>query len=339
MKQRILSGITPSGNKLHIGNYFGAVAPQIALQDSHDTHYFVADLHALTTIHDRDQLEKNVTGVVLDYLALGLDPEKCVFFRQSDVSEHSQLAVVLANYISYGQMKRMHAYKDKLQVGASEESINMGLFNYPILMAADILLYKPYGVPVGEDQRQHIELTRDIAENFNKGYKTNTFPLPEPLISKEAGRIVGTDGERKMSKSLGNIIGIFDDEKIIEKQIMSCFTDPNRKKATDPGRVEGNPIFIYHDFINDKKQEVEELKNRYRDGTVGDVEVKQKLIEAHRRKFAMARTKRAQLEGDMEVVKKILAEGAEKARKIAGQTLDEVYRVIGETNQLNRSFN
>jgi len=339
MKQRILSGITPSGSQLHIGNYFGAVAPQIALQDSHDTHYFVADLHALTTIHDRDQLEKNVTGVVLDYLALGLDPEKCVFFRQSDVSEHSQLAVVLANYISYGQMKRMHAYKDKLQVGASEESINMGLFNYPILMAADILLYKPYGVPVGEDQRQHIELTRDIAENFNKGYKTNTFPLPEPLISKEAGRIVGTDGERKMSKSLGNIIGIFDDEKIIEKQIMSCFTDPNRKKATDPGRVEGNPIFIYHDFINDKKQEVEELKNRYRDGTVGDVEVKQKLIEAHRRKFAMARTKRAQLEGDMEVVKKILAEGAEKARKIAGQTLDEVYRVIGETNQLNRSFN
>jgi len=339
MKQRILSGITPSGSQLHIGNYFGAVAPQIALQDSHDTHYFVADLHALTTIHDRDQLEKNVTGVVLDYLALGLDPEKCVFFRQSDVSEHSQLAVVLANYISYGQMKRMHAYKDKLQVGASEESINMGLFNYPILMAADILLYKPYGVPVGEDQRQHIELTRDIAENFNKGYKTNTFPLPEPLISKEAGRIVGTDGERKMSKSLGNIMGIFDDEKIIEKQIMSCFTDPNRKKATDPGRVEGNPIFIYHDFINDKKQEVEELKNRYRDGTVGDVEVKQKLIEAHRRKFAMARTKRAQLEGDMEVVKKILAEGAEKARKIAGQTLDEVYRVIGETNQLNRSFN
>jgi len=339
MKQRILSGITSSGSQLHIGNYFGAVAPQIALQDSHDTHYFVADLHALTTIHDRDQLEKNVTGVVLDYLALGLDPEKCVFFRQSDVSEHSQLAVVLANYISYGQMKRMHAYKDKLQVGASEESINMGLFNYPILMAADILLYKPYGVPVGEDQRQHIELTRDIAENFNKGYKTNTFPLPEPLISKEAGRIVGTDGERKMSKSLGNIIGIFDDEKIIEKQIMSCFTDPNRKKATDPGRVEGNPIFIYHDFINDKKQEVEELKNRYRDGTVGDVEVKQKLIEAHRRKFAMARTKRAQLEGDMEVVKKILAEGAEKARKIAGQTLDEVYRVIGETNQLNRSFN
>lgn len=332
---RILSGITPSGSQLHIGNYFGAVAPQIALQDTHETYYFVADLHALTTVHDRDQLEQNVTGVVLDYLALGLDPEKCVFFRQSDVPEHSQLAVVLANHISYGQMKRMHAYKDKLQTGTSEESINMGLFNYPILMAADILLYKPYGVPVGEDQRQHIELTRDIAENFNKTYKTSTFPLPEPLISKEVGRIVGTDGERKMSKSLGNLIGIFEDEKVIEKQIMSCFTDPHRLKATDPGRVEGNPVFIYHDLMNEDKAEVEDLKERYRAGTVGDVEVKQKLVAAHKRKFGEARARRAELEGNMAIVKQILADGAIKARKFARETLTEVYKIIGETNNLN----
>lgn len=335
MKQRILSGITPSGDQLHIGNYFGAVSPQIALQDTHETYYFVADLHALTTIHDKAQLEKNIVGVVLDYLALGLDPTKCVFFRQSDVPEHSQLAIVLANYISYGQMKRMHAYKDKLQIGTSEESINMGLFNYPILMAADILLYKPYGVPVGEDQRQHVELTRDIAENFNKAYKVNTFPLPEPIISKELGRVVGTDGERKMSKSLGNIIGIFDDEKVIEKQIMSCFTDPTRLKATDPGRVEGNPVFIYHDLINDNKVEVDDLKARYKAGIVGDVEVKRKLIEAHKRKFGEARVRRAELEGNIEMVKKILAEGAEKARKFASETLNEVYKVIGERNKLN----
>lgn len=335
MKQRILSGITPSGSQLHIGNYFGAVAPQIALQDTHDTHYFVADLHALTTIHDRDKLEENITGVVLDYLALGLDPNKCVFFRQSDVSEHSQLAVVLANYISYGQMKRMHAYKDKLQTGSSEEAINMGLFNYPILMAADILLYKPYGVPVGEDQRQHIELTRDIADNFNKAYKTSVFPLPEPLISKEVGRIIGTDGERKMSKSLGNIIGIFEDEKVIEKQIMSCFTDPKRLKATDPGRVEGNPVFIYHDLMNDDKAEVEDLKARYREGTVGDVEVKQKLVAAHKRKFGEARARRVELASDMKMVSKILANGAVKARKFANQTMSEVYKVTGESNALN----
>ncbi len=335
MKQRILSGITPSGSQLHIGNYFGAVSAQIALQDKHETYYFVADLHALTTVRDREQLEKNITGVVLDYLALGLDPDKCVFFRQSDVSEHSQLAVVLANFISYGQMKLMHAFKDKLQTGTSVDSINMGLFNYPILMAADILLYKPYGVPVGEDQRQHIELTRDIAESFNKTYKTNTFPLPEPLISKEMGRIVGTDGERKMSKSLGNIIGIFEDEKVIEKQIMGSFTDPKRIKATDPGRVEGNPVFIYHDLMNDDKGEVEDLKARYRAGTVGDVEVKQKLVAAHKRKFADARAKRKELEGNIELVKKILAEGAVKARKFASQTLAEVYKVIGEHNKLN----
>jgi len=335
MKKRILSGITPSGNQLHIGNYFGAVAPQIALQETHETNYFVADLHALTTIHDREQLEKNITGVVLDYLALGLDPDKCVFFRQSDVSEHSQLTIVLANYISYGQMKRMHAYKDKLQIGTSEESINMGLFNYPILMAADILLYKPHGVPVGEDQRQHIELTRDIADNFNKAYKASVFPLPEALISKEVGRIVGTDGERKMSKSLGNIIGIFEDEKVIEKQIMSCFTDPNRLKATDPGRVEGNPVFIYHDLMNDDKAEVEELKARYRSGTVGDVEVKQKLVLAHKRKFSSARARRKELEANIKLVRTILVEGAEKARKYASQTMAEVYQVIGEINQLN----
>lgn len=335
MKKRILSGITPSGSQLHIGNYFGAVSPQIALQDTHETYYFVADLHALTTVHDQDQLERNVTGVVLDYLALGLDPSRCVFFRQSDVPEHSQLAVVLANYISYGQMKRMHAFKDKLQTGSNVDSINMGLFNYPILMAADILLYKPYGVPVGEDQRQHIELARDIAENFNKTYKTSTFPLPEPLISKEVGRVVGTDGKRKMSKSLGNLIGIFDEEKVIEKQIMNCFTDPKRLKASDPGRVEGNPVFIYHDLINDDRTEVKDLKTRYQAGTVGDVEVKQKLVAAHKRKFGEARARRAELEDDLEMVKEILAEGAEKARKFASATLSEVYKVIGETNKLN----
>lgn len=211
----------------------------------------------------------------------------------------------------------------------------MGLFNYPILMAADILLYKPYGVPVGEDQRQHIELTRDIAENFNKTYKTSTFPLPEPIISKEVGRIVGTDGERKMSKSLGNTIGIFEDEKIIEKQIMGSYTDPSRKKASDPGRVEGNPVFIYHDLMNDNREEVAELKARYRAGTVGDVEVKQKLVAAHKRKFDSARARRMELEGNMELVRDILAKGAVKAQKFASETLEEVYKVIGERNKLN----
>jgi tryptophanyl-tRNA synthetase len=296
----------------------------------------MADLHALTTVHDRDALEKNITGVVLDYIALGLNTEKSVFFRQSDVPAHSQLMVVLGNYISYGQMQRMHAFKDKLQKDVGEESINMGLFNYPILMAADILLYKPYGVPVGEDQRQHIELTRDIAENFNKAYGKEVFPLPEPLISKEVGKVVGTDGQRKMSKSLGNTIGIFEDEAVIRKQIMSSFTDPNRKKATDPGKVEGNPVFIYHDLLNDNLAEVDELKARYRAGTVGDVEVKEKLYAAHQRYFAAARARRSELEADLSIARQVLADGAAKANAFASQTLAEVYRTIGMVNKLNQ---
>ncbi len=334
--KRILSGITPSGNALHIGNYFGAVKPQIELQNKNlEVYYFVADLHALTTVKDREKLEDNITNVVLDYLALGLDPEKCVFFRQSQVPEHSQLAVVLANYISYGQMQRMHAFKDKLQVGAEVESINMGLFNYPILMAADILLYKPYGVPVGEDQRQHIELARDIAENFNKIYKKEIFPLPEPLISKETGKIVGTDGQRKMSKSLGNVIGIFDDYEAIKKQIMSAYTDPNRKKATDPGKIEGNTVFMYHDLINENKEEVEEMKKKYKEGNIGDVEVKEKLIEAHKNYFEKARRRRKELEGDLDLVRNMLSRGSGKASLFAGKTLKEVYETIGIRNKLN----
>lgn len=329
MKKRVLSGITPSGRGLHIGNYFGAVKPQVELQDKYEAYYFIADLHALTTVKDGEVLRNNIREVVLDYLALGLDPEKCVFFKQSQVAEHAQLAVILANYVGYGQMKRMHAFKDKLQKGAKVDSINMGLFNYPILMAADILLYKPYGVPVGEDQKQHVELTRDIAESFNKTYGVEVFPLPEPLIGKKVGRIVGTDGERKMSKSLGNTIGIFEDYEVIEKQIMSCFTDPNRIRATDPGRVEGNPVFIYHDLINEDREEVEDLKRRYREGKVGDVEVKKRLIEAHKRRFAEARKRREELASNYEIVEEILAEGARKAEQVARETLEEVYRVVG----------
>lgn len=336
MEKRILSGITPSGNALHIGNYFGAVGPQIELQNrDFEFYYFVADLHALTTIKDKNKLEDNITNVVLDYLALGLNPDKCTFFRQSQVPEHSQLAVVLANYISFGQMQRMHAFKDKLQEGTETESINMGLFNYPILMAADILLYKPYGVPVGEDQKQHIELTRDIADNFNKAYSKNIFPLPEPLISKETGKVVGTDGQRKMSKSLGNIIGIFDDEKIIKKQIMSAYTDPNRKSATDKGKVEGNTVFVYHDLLTKDKDLVKNMKLRYQTGDIGDVEVKERLFESHKEFFREARDRRKNLENDLKLVKQVLEEGSKKARSFASKTLAEVYDIIGINNKLN----
>jgi len=330
MKKRILSGITPSASYLHIGNYFGAIKPHIDLQnEGNEVYYFIADLHALTTVQDKDVLRENIRGVARDYLSLGLDPQKSVFFRQSDVPAHSQLAVVLANYTSYGQMQRMHAFKDKLQKGFDKESVNMGLFNYPILMAADILAYKPDGVPVGEDQRQHVELARDIAEKFNKTYGKEVFPLPEPVISKKTGVIVGTDGKRKMSKSLGNIIGIFDDPKEIEKQIMGTFTDPKRIKPTDPGVVEGNPVFIYHELINEDKEEVADLKKRYIEGKVGDVEVKEKLISAHKKTFSSAREKRESLKNSPKEIDEILKEGAQKACEVAGKTLSEVYEIIG----------
>jgi tryptophanyl-tRNA synthetase len=334
---RVLSGITPSGNTLHLGNYAGAVKPQFdLLEKGVESYYFVADLHALTTIQDRDKLEKCIMNNVFDYIALGLDPEKGIYFRQSDVPEHSLLAIVLANYIPFGLTNRMHAFKDKLAKGVSKEDINMGLFNYPILMAADILLYKPYGVPVGEDQRQHIEFARETAGFFNRIHG-NFFPIPEPMIPQgPSGRVVGTDGERKMSKSLNNVINIFDDEKAIRQQIMGSYTDPNRKHATDPGKVEGNPIFIYHDIVNDDKEEVDDLKKRYREGKVGDVEVKERLFEAHMRKFGEARKRRKDLENDIKLARQILENGAEKARIVAKETMKEVYEVVGITNKLNK---
>lgn len=334
----VVSGITPSGNMLHIGNYFGAIKPHLELQNEvENAYYFIADLHALTTVKDKDVLENNIRNVILDYLALGLDPEKVVFFRQSQVESHSELAVILGNYISFGQMQRMHAFKDKLQDGEVVENINMGLFNYPILMAADILLYKPYGVPVGEDQRQHIELARDIALNFNKTYQTEFFPLPEPMIDKkkEISKVIGTDGVRKMSKSLGNVIGIFDDEEIIRKQIMSCFTDPSRIRATDPGKVEGNTVFIFHDLLNDNLAEVQDLKDRYTKGEVGDVEVKEKLFNAHMRYFKDARERRKQFEKDMKSVEAILEKGRVIASEVGGKTVEEVKNLIGLRENLS----
>ncbi|MBQ6436419.1 tryptophan--tRNA ligase, partial [bacterium] len=213
----ILTGVTPSGNSLHIGNYFGALKPLVEQGKAGAMVYcFVSDLHALTTVQDKKTLQNNIRNVIINYLACGVEGDNFIFFRQSEVAQHCELETILTNFVSLGQMKRMHAYKDKLEKGVDGESINMGLFNYPILMAADILLYNADGVPVGADQKQHLEIARDIAENFNKKTGKQVFKLPEPIIDEKIGRIVGTDGERKMSKSLGNTIGIFEDYKTIE---------------------------------------------------------------------------------------------------------------------------
>ena len=332
-KKIVLTGVTPSGDSLHLGNYFGMMKPlvELAANPEHEVYCFLADLHALTTIKDPEVLRHNIKNVILNYLACGVDDlEKFVFFRQSQVSEHSELMVILGNYVGLGQMRRMHAFKDKLQKGEDEGAINMGLFNYPILMAADILLYDADLVPVGVDQKQHVEIARDIAENLNRSVgDEGVLCLPEPLISAATGKIVGTDGERKMSKSLGNVVGIFDDYSVIEKQIMSSYTDSTRLKATDPGHVEGNPIFVYHDLINENVAEVAELKARYEAGTVGDVEVKRSLVEAHKRYFGVARARKEKYEAETEEVARILEAGREKATARARQTLTRVQKAVG----------
>lgn len=342
MKKRLLSGITPSGDgSLHIGNYLGAVKQFIELAKTNETYLMVADLHALTTIQDKKQLSHNIEALVLNELALlrGFMTEKefakIVFFRQSDVAEHTELQSILNNVTPLGLIKRAHAYKDKLQNEVGEDDVNMGLFCYPILMAADILLYKPDLVPVGKDQKQHVEITRDIAGRFNKIYKTNTFKLPEPYIPEEVAAVLGTDGKRKMSKSLGNVISIFDDEEIIHKQVMSTYTDPTRIHASDPGHTEGNMVFTYLDFFGQETIN-NELKKAYREGKVSDIEVKNYLYETLMKFFAPARKMYEELKDNPQKVKKILENGAAKTRAVAGATMEEVRNAVGLTN--NHSF-
>lgn len=337
--KRFLSGITPSGDgSLHIGNYLGAVRQFIELSKTNECFLMVADLHGLTTIQNKKQLQHNIETLILNELALlrGFLSEeefnKIVFFRQSDVPMHTECQSILNNVTPLGLLKRAHAYKDKLARNSAEDEINVGLFSYPMLMAADILLYQSDLVPVGKDQKQHIEITRDIAERFNKIFKKNVFTLPEPYIPEEVAVVLGTDGKRKMSKTLGNIIAMFDPEETIKKQVMGTYTDPTRKHATDPGHIEGNMVFTYLDFFGDKK-EVAELKERYRAGKVADVEVKEYLFKTLITFFAPARKSYEELKANPNLVTDILKRGQEKALTVASQTMREVREAVGLTTQ------
>ncbi len=336
--KRCLSGITPSGDgSLHIGNYLGAVRQFIELSKTNETYLMVADLHALTTIQDKKQLQHNVEALVLNELALlkGFltkeQFEKIVFFRQSDVPMHTECQSILNNVTPLGLLKRAHAYKDKLQKDVMEDDINVGLFSYPMLMAADILLYQADLVPVGKDQKQHIEITRDIAERFNKIYKKKVFTLPEPYIPEEVAVVLGTDGKRKMSKTLGNIISMFEPEAVIEKQVHGTFTDPARKHATDPGHIEGNMVFTYLDFFGEPGK-VSELKESYKQGAVADVDVKKYLFECLVMYFAPARKAYDELKANPSIVKDILKRGQERATAIAIETMTGAREAIGLTN-------
>lgn len=337
--KRLLSGITPSGDgSLHIGNYLGAVRQFIELAKTHETYLMVADLHGLTTIQDKNQLQHNIETLVLNELALlrGFLTEEqfntIVFFRQSDVPMHTECQSVLNNITPLGLLKRAHAYKDKLQKDVMEDDINVGLFSYPMLMAADILLYKPDLVPVGKDQKQHIEITRDIAGRFNRIYKKDVFRLPDGYIPEEVAVVMGTDGKRKMSKSLGNVISIFESEDVIRKQVMGTYTDPARKHATDPGHIEGNMVFAYLDFFGDPLR-VKSLKDDYRAGSVSDVDVKEYLFDSLMSFFGAARNAYDELKNNPDLVKAILSRGQAAAMQVAIQTMTAMRAATGITTQ------
>ncbi len=335
MKKRILTGDRPTG-RLHLGHYVGTLKNRIALQDEYETFIILADLHTLTTKPEKEHIEKlneNIRQLMLDYLAVGLDPRKIVFYRQSQVPEVAYLYLLFAMLVAKPRLERVPTLKEIMR-DLKIENASLGLLSYPVLQAADILMVRANLVPVGRDQESHIEVAREIADKFNRMY-SDVFPIPEALIGNPAladkggATLVGTDGKTKMSKSLGNCIYLSDSAEEVKKKVMSMYTDPNRIHGNEPGQVEGNPVFIYHDLFNTNKEEVTELKSRYQKGAVKDVEVKEKLAAAINNFLEPIRTKRVELEKNPELIDQILKTGTQKARVEAVETLQLVKKAMG----------
>ncbi len=324
-RKRILTGDRPTG-RLHVGNYVGTLANRVRLQDEYETFLLVADHHMLTTKLDGlSQIEQNIRDDVIDNLAVGVDPEKVTYILQSLVPQIPELHLYFSMLVSVPRVQRIPTLKDQLRDHGLAQP-TYGLLGYPVLQAADILIVKGNLVPVGRDQESHIELTREIARRFNELFAP-VFPVPESLIP-DMGLLPGIDGRDKMGKSLDNAIFLADDPKTVERKVMSMYTDPNRVRADTPGRVEGNPVFVYHDTFNADKAEVDDLKSRYREGKVGDVEVKRKLLAAMEKFLAPIRERRAELEARPKLVDEILAAGSERARREATATLHEVRQAM-----------
>lgn len=317
---RVLSGIQPSG-QLHIGNYFGAMRQHLQLQAEHEGFYFIADYHALTSNPDPADLKQRTLDVAIDYLALGLDPEKTVFWRQSDVPEVLEITWVLSCVTPMGLLQRCVSYKDKVAQGLSP---NVGLFSYPVLQASDILSFHSELVPVGADQKQHIEVTRDIAARFNNTYR-EIFTLPEDRILESVAVVPGIDG-RKMSKSYDNTLGIFEPEKQCRKKIMRIVTDST--PVEDPKDPDTCNVFALLKLVAEP-DELTSWAERYRAGGMGYGEAKKRLADLLLDYFAPYREKRAALAADLDYVRDILAQGAQRARRVASKTLDQVRRAAG----------
>ena len=318
---RILSGIQPSGS-LHLGNYFGMMLPAIELQHKGEAFYFIADYHSMTSLFDAGQRRQNTLDVALDFLACGLDPKKSVFFRQSDVPEVCELAWLLSTVTPMSLLEKCHSFKDKTAKGISPSH---GLFAYPVLMAADILIYDSNVVPVGQDQKQHVEVTRDIAVKFNEAYGP-TFIIPEPQIRGETAKVPGLDGE-KMSKSYGNTLEIFGEEKLLRKKVMGIKMDSRTPAEPKPDADQNLAIQILK--LVAPAAEAQSLEDRLRAGGFGYGDLKKALFEHYWNYFAAARTKRAELAANLDFVHGVLREGADKARTKAREVLKRARQASG----------
>ncbi|MBN2100686.1 tryptophan--tRNA ligase [Candidatus Dojkabacteria bacterium] len=318
---------TPTG-QMHIGHYVGTLENRVKLQDRFNCFFGLANYHSFSYMQKGEGLYKNpdfihevTLQVAMDNLAVGINPEKCTYYIESDVPETCELAMLFSMLVSHNRALRNPTIKDEIKLKGMGNQFSLGFINYPMLQAADILIFKAELIPVGKDQLPHIEQSREIARDFNELYG-ETFPIPEGLVGK-VGMLPGLDN-KKMSKSLGNAIVFTDSDEEIKKKIMSMYTDPNRIHPTDPGKVKDNPVFIYHEAFNPDKEEIEDLKERYETGKVGDVEVKEKLANAMINFIAPIRERRKKYEDNPDLLREILSEGGKKARKEAKKTMSEV---------------
>jgi len=327
-RKRILTGDRPTG-RMHVGHYVGSLANRVRLQDEYECFFIIADLHTLTTKPEKEALSQIggfVHEMVLDYLAIGIDPERSVIFLQSAVPETFELNLILEMLVTVPRLERLPTLKDMAQA-ANLDSMPFGLLGYPVLQAADILLPRSHLVPVGKDNESHVEVTREIARRFNRLYG-EVFPEPDALIG-DVPTLVGTDGQAKMSKSLNNAIFLADDPDTVTEKVRGMYTDPQRVRADIPGRVEGNPVFIYHDAFNPDVEEVADLKSRYTEGKVGDVEVKKKLAAALNAFLEPIRERRLMYEAQPELATKILVAGTQRMRREAQATMALVREAMG----------
>lgn len=336
-KKRVLTGDRPTG-KLHLGHYVGSLKNRVALQDTHECFFIIADLHVLTTKREKEEIlesRSHIHEMVLDYLSAGIDPNKSIIYLQSALPCVYELNLFFEMLVTVNRLMGLPSIKEMAKnANIDADSMPFGLLGYPVLQTADILCAKAQCVPVGKDNEAFIELSRDIARKFNQLYG-DVFPIPEVMIS-ECPTLIGTDGMGKMSKSLNNCIFLSDDEKTVEKKVRGMYTDPKRIHADIPGTVEGNPIFIYHDNFNADKKEVEDLKVRYREGTVGDVEVKEKLVHAINTYLDPFRQRRKIYEAEPHIIEEIIYSGTLKMIDITNETLKEVKSAMGVSGTWNK---